>query len=438
MMLLITVAVFAVFHSVLVYALITRRINALYFVAASFCFIAPVSTASFLENTTLFKYGRVYVSVLIVVLGFMVLRLYRYGPASMTFFAFIALYVLGALWSDEPLMGVLYKGLFGAVFLSGVMLAFGTRDHFDLRIGLRILTIAGAAFAVFILMELVRNPDAIARHLGRLFAFGINPNRIGHTSAPLLIVASAVALHDTSRIWRQFGYAVIGLLAIVILYTGSRGAFGMAMIGTTIVAFPTIKRPGLFLSVATFVGAVVFFGLGIIAEGARSRLFLIHGDIRKEMREAAWAYFVDAPVFGQGWVYNVGVVASTRNMHSVYGQVLAELGAVGFTLFWLTIFVVGVMVLRSWKYVIQVPQCVGYGYLMLGLFTAIFAHAFVESATFVGTTVNAMMLGWAIGMIDRMKEIAFDTYQQELPWQMEYLEAGDDEPESDLTATAYS
>lgn len=439
MILLLSISVVIVFHAVLFYALLSRRLNALYLVAATFTFMAPVSTASLLEHMALFKYGRVYLSVLIVLLGVLVLRLYRFGPASIAFIAFIGLYFSGALWSQAPLAAILHKGLFGAVFVSGVIIANGTRNIRDLHVGLRILACGGAAFGTFILLELVRNPEAISG-VGRLFAFGINPNRIGHTSAPILIVACSVALYDPAKFWRLFGYGLMGVLALVILYTGSRGAVGMAVIGSAVVAVPLVKRPGLFITSAAFVSVIAYIGLGLIADHARTRLGHVPEHLREDVWGMAMTYFREAPVFGQGWVHSQGIlpqgaIPSTQNLHSIYFQVLAEIGFVGFFFFLLAMLFVGLKLLGSWRYAIQFPSAKPYAYLMVGFFAAIFAHGFVESATFVGTTVNAVLLGWTIGMIDRLPKLAWQHSQMEaLTYEADIEELYDDGHEHALPA----
>lgn len=414
MILLISIALIAAFHIVLLYAVMTKRFNVLYYITAVFAFMAPVSTASALEQVGLFKYGRVYLSVLAVVVGMVFLRLMRFGPASIAFIAFIMYYFSGALWGPETLQGILYKGLFAAVFLSGVIVANGTNNLIDLKVGLRTLAIGGAAFAVFIMMELVRNPDAISA-IGRLYAFGINPNRIGHTSAPMLIIATCLALHDSSKAWRMFGYGLMGALALIILYTGSRGAVGMALIGSSIVAAPIVKRPGLFLTSVVFVAVIAYIGFGLIEEHARTRLAEIPAHIRETVWGMAMEYFREAPVFGQGWVHTPTIFPSTQNMHSIYMQVLAELGLVGIFLFVVTLAFVGIKILSAWRYAIQFPAAKPYAFVMIGFFAAIFAHGVVESATFVGTTVNAVLLGWAIGMIDRLPELAWEHEAAEVP-----------------------
>lgn len=450
MALVIIVTLVLVFHIAIVYAIVTKQFNPLYLLAGAFAFLSPASTASLLPQVELLKIGRVYCTVLIVVLGFLVYRLFRLGPVTTAFTAFVAFYWIGAVWSDFPITGLLYKGLFGAVFLSGVLLANSTHSLDDLRRGMRILALGGAAFVVFIMLELVRNPAALT-HVGRLMAFGINPNFIGQTAAGFLIIAGFLALYDTKRAWRVFGYTCGAMLGIIILYTGSRGSLGMAFIGGVILGFPLVKRPGLFLVSAAFIGIVMYFGLGLVAEHVRERLFHVPEQVRATIWGKTFETFKEAPVFGHGWVYNVGVLGEatgTSNRHTMYLQILAEIGIVGMMFFTLTLAYLGFKGYAAWRYLIRSPEGVGFGYLMPALLLALLAHGVVESSTIVGTTINAILLGFSVALIDRLPVLLWhreceldaagedsyawhenadpdDTYQP-VPWP--YPAYSDDEP----------
>ena len=385
----------------------SRRYNALFLLAAAFCIVSPLSAATALPIVGLAKYARVYVTVIMLVVGVLLWGLIRWRTAAWALMVFVAYYTLAGVWSDYPLQALSYKGLYAAATVSGLLLAYGVRDLWDLRSGLRILALAAGLLAVAILLDLLRNPSAIS-HIGRLATWGINPNRIGQTVAPLMFVTAFVALYDVSRRWRTFGYATSAMLALIILYTGSRGAAGMALVGCFVIALPLVRRPFVLAAVFAIVAVTALVLMRLVqTEGAQR----ITGGATLETRDAPWsdafALFREAPIFGTGWVYDQDerFGATTRNLTSAYLQVLAETGLLGIALMAACLAIIGLRALQARAVLRRIPADVPVLYFALGAAAGILAHGFIESGTIMGSTINSVMLALSVGLFDRLPHL---------------------------------
>ncbi|MEE9131723.1 MAG: O-antigen ligase family protein [Phycisphaerales bacterium] len=393
-------------HLALVIA--SRWVSPMFLLTGAFFVFSPLSAAQLFPFTVPAKYGRVYITLLLLFVGIFFFRAYRLGQTAFVFLTFVGLYVLASLWSDFPLDALKYKGLYGLSVVSGFLLARSVRDFRDLEIGLRALVMGAAVFGTLMLVEVVRNPSTVF-HLQRLSFWGMNANRIGQTIAPMLIVTAYVALFDRAAAWRLAAYVIGGALGILLMYTGSRGGAGEALLGCFIVATPLIRRPFVLIVVAGLVGFAVVFTLATAATDAPERLLNLSLETREGIWDFARSEFADAPVFGQGWIYNTGGGPggglSSRNMHSIYVQVAVETGAFGVFFMGIAMLFVLFKGLSTYRYVRSFgiePQTV---YLALGLVAAVLAHGVIEAGTVMGSTLNGMMLPFGIALFDRLPEL---------------------------------
>ena len=396
-------------HLALVIA--SKWVSPMFLLTGAFFVFSPISAASLFPFTVPAKYGRVYITLLLLFVGVFFFRAYRLGRTAFVFLAFVGLYVLASFWSDFPLDALKYKGLYGLSVVSGFLLARSVRDFRDLEVGLRALVTGAAVFGALMLVEVVRNPSTVF-HLERLAFWGMNPNRIGQTLAPMLIVTFYVALFDRAAVWRLAAYVIGGALGILLMYTGSRGGAGQALLGCFIVATPLIRRPFMLIVVAGLVSLAVFFTLTIAGTDAPERLL----SLNLETREGIWGFakseFADAPLFGQGWIYNTvgaGGELSSRNMHSIYLQMAVETGAFGVFLMGIAMLFVFFKGLSTYRYVRSVgiePQT---AYLALGLVVTVLAHGVIEAGTVMGSTLNGMMLPFGIALFDRLPELLHES-----------------------------
>ncbi len=396
-------------HLALVIA--SRWVSPMFLLTGAFFVFSPISAAILFPFTVPAKYGRVYITLLLLFVGVFFFRAYRLGQTTVVLLAFVGLYVLASFWSDFPLDALKYKGLYGLSVVSGFLLARSIRDFRDLEIGLRALVTGAAVFGALMLVEVVRNPTTVF-HLQRLAFWGMNANRIGQTIAPMLIVTAYVALFDRAAVWRLAAYVIGGALGILLMYTGSRGGAGQALLGCFIVATPLIRRPFVLIVVAGLVGFAVVFTLATAATDAPERLLSFSLETREGIWSLARSEFADAPLFGQGWIYNTagpGGGLSSRNMHSIYLQVAVETGVFGVFLMGIAMLLVLFKGLSTYRYVRSVgiePQT---AYLALGLVAAVLAHGVIEAGTVMGSTLNGMMLPFGIALFDRLPELIRQT-----------------------------
>ena len=383
----------------------SRWVNAVFLIAAAYFILAPLSVAQDFAFVALAKYGRVYVTLLLLLVGFFVLRVHRLRGTAIVFLLYVGVYVFSGLWSDLPVDALKYKGLYGLAVLSGFVLAYSVRSFRDLELGLRVLLVAGAIFGAFIMLEFMRNPTAIF-HRERLSFWGMSANRIGQTLAPMLMVCAYLALYASVKPWKIAGYVVGTVLGVLIMYTGSRGAAGEALLGCFVISIPLIRRPALLVVVAVIVGTTVLFTLSRAQTEAPERLL----SVNLESREDVWAYamdeFRDAPLFGHGWVYYIGSQGpSSRNMHSIYFQTLVEAGLFGFVIMGIAVVYAGFSGLRMFRIVRWCGIETQTAYLALGVALAILAHGVIEAGTVRGSTLNGVMLPFALGLFDRIPEL---------------------------------
>lgn len=404
LLILVAVAAGLIFHTAL--AVTARKINPLLTITAAFFVFAPLSGASDIPGVEGIKYARLYCSILIVGVGVFLMRAGKPRPAGLVFLLWAIYYMSAAVYGPNVVGGLTLKGLYILVVMSGLVAAYSVRSIQDLQIGLRMVLLGSGVFALILFREMATNPHAVAS-VGRLVAFGMNPSRIGQECAPMLICGSAVAFYDRSKGWRLLAYGICSILALATIASGSRGGTFMAIIGVFTCAFPLIKRPFLLGFTALVVYVVGGFILSAVSEHATERLQDFSFETREGIWAEGWELFSQSPFVGLGWVVDEQARAggSTRNMHSVYMQILVETGILGGLVFAAAIGFVLLRGLSLFFYVRQHHLDSRYMFFALGLMGAILAHCTAESSTIMGSNINALMLPFSIGLVDRLREI---------------------------------
>lgn len=402
--LLVVVTAGLIFHAFL--GASYRRINPAFVLMAVYFVLAPLSSATKIPAAEALKYGRLYMSLLIIVIGVFLTRVARPRPAGAVFLLWSMFYMAVAVYGPNPVNGVTYKGLYVVVVLSGIVAAYGVKSISDLRIGLRVLLVGSAVFALILFTEMLTNPAAVAS-IGRLTAFGMNPSRIGQECAPMIICGSMVAFYDRSKPWRLFAYGVCAILSLGAISSGSRGGVFEALIGVFACAVPLIRRPfllGFTVMIVYVVGSII---LKAVSPEATQRLQEVSFDTRRGVWDQAWQYFWESPFVGAGWIMDERARAGggTRNLHSVYMQVLVETGIFGMGVFLATIAFVSLRAFLLYIFARARHANMQYVYFTLGLLAAVLAHCMVESSTIMGSNINALMLPFSIGLVDRMREL---------------------------------
>jgi len=434
--LVLLVGVGFMFHILLL--ALAKKVNPVATLGAAFMLLAAFSVADEFPGYELLKYARIYVTVLIVVVGFMFYRAYSYGIASLALLAFIGFYVAAAAWGPSPVRGIVIKGLTFQTVLAGITMALAFRTTVNLRNAARMLALTTAIFAALAFGELIRNPGAITA-IGRYSPWGMNPNRFGQTAASMTILATFVMFNDRNFLWRLISLGSVGTLAFLMLLAGARGAIGMAAVGAFAVAFPMLKRPWVVAFFGGLGGGLILLFLRLVQGATPTRLNEANLDTREEPWADAINHFRDSPLVGKGWIASESVRegGSTVNLHSIYMQMLAETGLVGVALTVLAMLTLAFAGLRLWKIELREGGMkLRATYLAGALVAAVFAHGFVESASLAGSTVSAMLMGFGAGLIDRLPKLVDDLPLRGRARQqaLEYSEFDDDDEYSEAGA----
>lgn len=390
----------------LVMFLLPRRYNLLYILTAMYMLVAPLSVAVELPGYVYLKYLRIYLTVLTVFLGFFYYFVYKPRTAGGLFFAFALYYAATGLYSDLPQSAFLYKGLWVASLLSGLMLGYSTRNTHELRRGLRLLLFASATLMLMMMYKLFSDPKAL-NNMGRFMPWAMNPNRVGQTAAPMAIICTYAVFYEHKKILKLLAAGTLFFLAVTLLYTGSRGALGYAAIGAVILATPLVRRPGMLILVAALAALGGYLVMQFFTIETAQRLDDVNLDTRERIWGIAWDYFSDSPLVGQGWVYQYETrdEGSTQNMHSIYFQTLAETGIFGFILLAITLAAIGFRCLWAWRFTLRTRYQVPTMHFALAVIGAVFAHGLFESGSFTGATVGPVVLGLGLSLLDRIPEL---------------------------------
>jgi O-antigen ligase len=379
-----------------------------------FLLLAPLSTSG--ENSGVAnaaKYVRLFVSILIIFIGFAAARPNQVRGVSAWYLSFVVFYFFGATWSSDPAWGLFHKGMLLATCGAGLMMAHCLHTLAELQRGLRIIGLIAAFAGVWVFMQYVRNPNESVV-FNRLAVASINANSLGQGAACLLIFALYGSLSERRYFWRVLGLGSSALLIWVVVATGSRGAVLFAGIGILSLVYLHIKKR--FVGVIILLG-VVFIALNtvllfsndldqenafVVEEGPQLGFTRLSEELTKNTRDGIWRAgmkrFYSAPIIGIGWANFKGRSITFMN---VYLQVLLETGLVGAFFFLLVLLNILGKLLKGCRmpFDMDYAQC---HFLAVGLVGALLVHGLAESSTLLGTTPNALLIGFALGLIDRL------------------------------------
>ena len=367
---------------------------------------------------------------MIIGIGFFFAKPARLQGLSKSYFYFILFYFAGALWSSSVAWGLFNKGMLVATAGAGFMMAHCIRDIQDLKKGLHILGIVAAGAGIWVFVIYLRNPgDSVV--LDRLAVANMNANSLGQAAACLLVFSVHAVLNEKRKGRRTIGLMSSALLSWVVLSTGSRGAVLFCIISLLALSYPTLKR--YFASIVTFgiLGLLVFFAylefgvpktpshdlMDIESNGPQIGVSRLSKELTKNTREGIWKYafreYKTSPIIGVGWSNFRG---RSRNFMNVYLQVLLETGVVGALLFSIVLIkIVGTLMRKP-----DIPpqlEFVQSHFMAIGMVGALLAHGIAESSTLLGTTPNAMLIAFSLGLIDRLPYLAgnYAPRQQQAP-----------------------
>lgn len=408
-------------------AVAARYANPVILMTGMFFALAPWA-AVVLPGVEVLKFGRLYLTVLAVVVSVLFMRAYKLNLSGFALLFLMTFYWIAGVWSDQPWGAIQFKGLALPALVMGLFAASNLRSRHDVIVAMRVFTLFSLFFAGPAFVELLVNGIGLARG-GRFAPWGLNANRLGHECASMLIAATAVALYDKSWSWKAFAYIVGTMAAACILASGSRAAAGQAAIGAIIMGLPLFKRPLLPLTFGTLAAVILWYLMPEGTDDAYGRF----SDIQSLHREGEWTnafnIFRENPLWGAGWVYTdmIRLSGSTANMHSIYFQFLAETGIAGVLILFITLAILGWQYLNLWRY----ARHTGFDQRMVFLGAAFaltpLAHGFAESSTIMSGTINLVMMGLGFAMIGSLRDIATAEAAQAAEQAWHDAEAAEDE-----------
>lgn len=413
----------ALFAHLLLLILALSRRNVLPLLAAALCLLAPLSLATdFATVIEWIKYLRIYMTVMAFVVAALLYRAYKPGPATMFLNVFLVFFFLASIWSSMPVGAVQFKGLYVVLVSFGACVAFSLKSFAEVQSFLRLITVTAMAFGLFMLAGMARDPSGVFQ-VGRWAPWGMNANSVAIPLSLMGVFCAHQVLNERHKRWRLLAFLSGMALAVGLLYTGSRGGAAAAVIGCTIVAVPLVRRPGVLLLSVT--GVVLTVGTILHFLGSTEGLERIT-DTSLSTRDAPWTsareFFSSSPVIGHGWIYTTKdrPGGSTQNLHSMYWQILAETGLVGMLLFVVALLGMIATWLRVRRSLAGQREAISLLWLAGALCTMSFANGLVESSPLLGTSLHALVLGIAVGLMDQIPRIAGQEWMAAAAWPTEY------------------
>lgn len=393
-----------------------NRPNKIYLLAAVFMVVAPMSISG--TATEGIKYARLAVTVLMVAAGIFFYKSPAFEPTTRSYVFFVGFFTLAAAWSDDIFWAFFNKSMFLMATLGGLYMAYATKTREELSGGIKLLAVTGTIAGFFLFLLYLMNPEENTS-MDRLAVGGMNANTIGAAAAPMFILSFFLGLWQTTFKWRLLCFGSSILLAAVILGSGSRGAALMTIVGTLIATKPFLQKRAatLILACAIPLGLlqIVAITAGIDPISMIPGLSRItEGGNKKNTREGMWLYtyrqFEKSPLMGIGWLH---FGKGTANCHNAYLQVLTESGILGAAI--LLIFLIKVFV-RSLEAKTELgnsghPELLA---LPLGLLASIAIHGMVEASALLGTTSLPLLLGFSVGLIDRLPDLLNSEAQDKI------------------------
>jgi exopolysaccharide production protein ExoQ len=385
-------------HAVLFVA--ARYFNIVALLVATFVMLAFLGFASTRGDPTPIRLARIYVAAVSLLLALRTISLSEIRGAGLLYLGFVILYVISSLWSIAPVDALARKTIYAMPMILGLLLGYAIRDRRDFDRSLRLLIIPGCAFALLFVLHIAGGPTH-----GRLRVLGTNPNQAGAFSAYMAIFCAYIALYSRAKIWRIIAYATGTVLAMAVLYTGSRGAAVVTILGCLTVFLPLARRP-----LAVVVLALVLLATGwFVEQQARTEASERMTETGLTGRDTLWSTGLseiqDSPLFGVGWVPSADPgegFAQSFNWHSTWIQVLVDSGLVGVTLLLGVVLVTAIYSLRTRRLLAGRSDLQPPFFLAGALFGSALAHGLVESAPVIGSSLASLLFPFSIVLLERL------------------------------------
>jgi len=386
-------------------AVAARFVNAQFILVGAFVAIAPWS-AALVPGAEGLKFARLYLSVLAVIVAVVFQRQLRMSLAASLLLVFLTIYWLAAVWSDNAINGLKFKGMVMPAALMGILCVSTFKTERDMFVAVRVWAVFALLFTAPAILNLLTSGITLAMG-GRFAPFGISNNRMAHECASMLIICMPIALYDRSIHWKIFAYSVGTMAAACILASGSRAAVLQSVVPALIMGLPMIKRPIFPLTLGVISAAILWYLMPSGTQSVYRRLDRQEGTNRGSEWGAAIEEFVDSPFIGSGWSYteDARVGGSTANFHSIYFQILAELGLLGVICFGILLCVVFWNYFALWRLARQNSVPTRWVFTGLAFTMAPLAHGVAEASTLMPGTINLLMLGMGFAFTGPLREM---------------------------------
>lgn len=393
----------------------------LYLLLVAFLLLAPasVSSAAVRDGKSYLKWSRVGLMIITFFYSLRWLRLPRSNMASGKLILLAVIFCAGALWSDRPAWGLMYKGMFVCSVLTGISLANSLSTDAEYRAFFR--TMSASTFLAFALVTyFATTQDVPLMQNGRLVLAQLNPNLLGQTTAILALLCLVHLLFlDSLRWMRTAGVGMVLMLLLTVL-TGSRAAILMLLAGLCLL-LPMLGRQqkqlillgGLSLGGLFVIGTIWLAtpegeeGTAMMWADTASHSDAYEGlrltkDLTKDTRLKYWGYVFRRwqrnPALGEGWLHygnKWGLV------QSAYLQILIETGLIGLTALIFFLYSAKRLILESLK---CARRSHGASKMLPYIFSAtlfgLLIHGVFESSMVTGASPNSLLLTFSTTQLD--------------------------------------
>lgn len=410
---------------------VSAQKHLLFLLIGVFLILAPASVSGGTEGSTL-KWIRVGVLVAATLVGARWFRLPRLSDLSGKLLLLAIVFTGAALWSTSPYWGLLFKGMFVCAVCASISLANCLRGETDFRALTRALTLT-AFSGVVIVGYLVFISEDYVIWKGRLVLAQMNANSLGISAAIFALLCLFHLLIRDHLVWRLLAITVIAITSVLVVYSGSRAAVLTVVVGVMLL-IPTMANTrrgvltfGVFSLLLLTTVAVVWFSLPDVETEGPYRVAPGHetdGGLRilqeftKDTRMKVWSgvtnrWVTNDLAFGAGWLHRNNKWSMVQ---SSYLQVIVEAGLPG--LLCVVIFIFGGA--RTLYRALQVARHRrGFASVVIYLFAATFFalafHAIFESAAVVGSSPNAILLGFSAAQLDTQLRLASSKIRRREP-----------------------
>jgi len=152
-------------------------------------------------------------------------------------------------------------------------------------------------------------------------------------------------------------------------------------------------------------GGGLLLVLSMAEPGAAERVTDVSLQTRMGVWTAHWQQFLDAPLIGHGWLYRDMFKGynSSVNTHSMYIQMLAEMGLLGVCVVVSCFGFIFYHGWNTWRMTLPLQHLRSVATLAWACVPAVLAYGVVESGPLMGSSINALLLALGVALFDKTR-----------------------------------